>query len=198
MRKFKIAAAIVVPLALIIFCLGLWAGHRLFSPPAVKAGPTAVLAALHDRGFLVSTTYVFDQPVTISHSTGSAFKDFFFGQTITGRGAMEVNLGIDLGKVAAEDVTVDGDTLTVHLPKVSLFNSRLIGPVELKNDKGLLKRLLDSDDGYNEVLSELSKQAELAAQNPELLDRAGERAREDAARILGYVAPGKKITVSFK
>jgi hypothetical protein len=201
-KPSSIATAALV-IAFVIFGIGLWAGYRLFAPASVqteRVNAQIILTALHDRGFLVTQTYLFDTPVSIDRSTGSAFKDFFFGQTIEARGTMEVNLGIDLSRVSTDDVTVDPNagTVTVRIPKATLFNSRLVGPIELKNKEGILKRLLNSDDGYNDALAKLSQAAEEAANRQELLDRANERAKEDVSRLLGYVAENKKIIVEFE
>ncbi|MBI5654530.1 DUF4230 domain-containing protein [Candidatus Uhrbacteria bacterium] len=188
-------------LASILFALGILVGYKTFSPkPEMKTeiSSQAILTALHDRGFLVTQTFMFDQPVVIKKTTGSALKDFFFGQTITARGTMEVNTGLDFAKVTQEDVLIEGDTIKVKIPRSSLFNTRLVGPLEVNNEKGILKRLTDSDNGYNESLQILTQEAEKAAKQPELVERADLRAKEDATRILGYVAQGKTIVVEFK
>lgn len=201
MGKVKRHLIIWLSAFLAIYGLGLWTGYRLFSPkprPPEAVNAQVILTALHDRGFLVSQTYIFDQPVTITKSAGSAFKDFFFGQTITARGTMEVNLGIDLAEVKSEDVSVAADGISVKIPQAKLFNTRLVGPVEVKNEQGILKRLLDSDDGYNVALAELSRVAEEAAKRPELVSRASDRARDDVSRLLGYVVPGGKVSVEIK
>jgi len=197
MDRFKTIVALGFPIVVIAFGLGVYTGYRMFKPTPTKAAANAtlILTALHDRGFLVTQTYVFDQPVTIDRSSGNAFKDFFFGEKITARGTMEVNLGIDLGKVAGDDVSVQDDKIVVRVPKASLFNSRLVGPLEVQNDRGVLKRLLEADQGYNDALSELSKQAEAAAAREELVSRADDRAKEDVTRLLEYVAPGKTVEV---
>lgn len=187
--------------ATIFLAAGTYIGFRIFSPKPVirqEISSQVILTALHDRGFLVTQTYMFDQPVVIKKTTGSALKDFFFGQTITARGTMEVNLGIDFAKVSQDDVSIGSDGVTVRIPKTSLFNTRLVGPLEVNNEKGILKRLTDTDTGYNEALQVLTQEAEKAAQKPELVERADIRAKEDAARILGYVSQGKTITVEFK
>lgn len=190
----------VASLFAITLGVGLFAGWKLGNPSVEQRNVTAtvILTALRDRGFLVTQTYVFDAPVTIEKTSGSSFKDFFFGQTITARGAMEVNIGIDLAKVAAEDVMITNESVTVTVPKASLFNVRLVGPIDVQNKQGILKRVLQSEDGYNEALTELSRVAEEQARRPELIDRATERAKEDVARLLGYVAEGKQIVVQVK
>ncbi len=113
---------------------------------------------------------------------------------------MEVNLGVDLADVKAEDIIVDNaaNTITVRVPKAKLFNARLVGPIELKNKQGVLKKLLDSDNGYNESLALLSKTAEEMAQRPEIIARADESAKDDLVRMLGYVAEGKTVQVEGK
>lgn len=182
---------------------GLWLGYHIFTPKASQRttiNAQTILTALHDRGFLVSQTYIFDTPVTIDRSSGNALKDFFFGQTIEARGTMEVNLGVDLADVKADDVTIDENTntITVRVPSAKLFNTRLVGPIEVKNTQGVLKRLLDSDDGYNEALSLLSKTAEETAQRNDIIARANESATEDLTRMLGYVAEGRTVKVEVK
>jgi len=187
--------------ATVFVAAGTFIGYRIFSPnPEIRQeiSSQVILTALHDRGFLVTQTYMFDQPVVIKKTTGSALKDFFFGQTITARGTMEVNLGIDFAKVSQDDVAISAEAVTVRIPKTSLFNTRLVGPLEVNNEKGILKRLTDSDNGYNEALQVLTQEAEKSAQKPELVERADQRAKEDAARILGYVAQGKKVIVEFR
>jgi hypothetical protein len=194
-------ALIGVFAAMVLLASGALIGYKLFSPKTEsrqEINSQVILTALHDRGFLVTQTLMFDQPVVINKTTGSALKDFFFGQTITARGTMEVNLGIDLAKVSQDDVTIAPEGITVRIPRTSLFNTRLVGPLEVNNEKGILKRLTDSDTGYNEALQMLSQEAEKAAQKPELTERADERAMDDAARILGYVTGGTPISIEFK
>jgi len=179
---------------------GIYIGFRLFSPQVIKTQVTAqvILTALRDRGFLVTQTYIFDEPVTIEKKSGSALKDFFFGQTITARGAMEANLGIDLSKVSADDIRIEGEKIVITVPKAQVFNVRLIGPLDVKNTQGILKRLLESDNGFNEAQAELSKVAEESAKRPEFIDRATESARAEIARLVGYVSQGKQVEVIVK
>ncbi len=179
------------------FFLG-WKFTRPVAEPKREVNAQVILTALRDRGFLVTQTYVFDQPVIIKKTSGSAFKDFFFGQTITARGAMEVNLGIDLAKVSEQDIIFEEQKITVTVPTSSLFNVRLVGPIDVRNEQGILKRVLQSEDGYNEALAELSRIAEETAKKPDFLDRAADRAKEDVARLLSYVAEGKTIEVKTK
>lgn len=187
-------------LAIVILVIGVYAGYRLFAPKTIKTQVTAqvILTALRDRGFLVTQTYVFDEPVTITKKSGSALKDFFYGQTITARGAMEANLGIDLSKVLADDIKITDEKISVTIPKAQLFNVRLVGPLDVQNTQGILKRLLENDDGYNEAQAELSRVAEESATRSEFVDRATELAKTEVARLIGYIAQGKTLEVTVK
>lgn len=198
MKFLKAGLWIVLVVALVGAGVGI--GYRVFRPRNDQTVVTAnvVLTALRDRGFFVTQTYVFDEPVTITKTSGSALKDFFFGQTITARGVMEANVGIDLAKITEQNVRIDGDTVTIALPSATVFNVRPIGPIDAKNTQGVLKRLLEKDTGYNEALAELTKQAEEAAKQPELLERANVRAQEDIERFLRYVVQGKRIVVEVR
>lgn len=197
MRIWKLYAMIAA--FLLTLGGGVFLGYKIFRPAEQKTVVTAqvILTALKNRGFLVTQTYIFDEPVTITKTSGSKLEDFFFGQTITARGAMEVNLGIDLAQLKPEDVVVNGDTVIVTTAGPTIFNVRLVGPVDVRNDQGLLKRLLQNEDGYNEALTQLSIQAEAAAKKPELMQRAAENGAEEITRLLGYVTQGKKIEVKL-
>ncbi len=196
-RHFYIVLGILM---ILLAGFGFYAGWKVSRPAEYTRNVDAqvILTALRDRGFLVTQTYIFDQPVTIEKTSGSALKDFFFGQTITARGAMEVNMGIDLANVTGEDVSIANDVITIKIPEASLFNVRLVGPVEVENKQGILKRILQDEDGYNEALSELSKIAEETATQEEFIARATDRAKEEVKQMLGYVAQGKAIQVEVR
>lgn len=198
--KLSIKILIGLILAIALLGLGVFAGYRLFSPSAMRPQVTAqaILTALRDQGFLVTQTYVFNEPVTIDKNTGSVLKDFFFGQTITARGVMETNLGIDLSKITAEDISVNDNTVVIYIPRAQLFNARLVGPLDVENTRGILKRLLYSDDGYNESLAELTKVAEESATKPELITRATESAKAEVTRLAGLVSKNRTIEVQVK
>ncbi len=187
-------------LGLAVLVLGIYFGYRIFSPtPTVKTvNAQVILTALRERGFLVTQTYIFDQPIEIKKSTGSALKDFFVGQTITARGVMEVNMGTELANLSPQDIAITDGKITVSIPAAKVFNVRLVGPVDVKNNQGIIKRLLQNDDGYNEALAELSRVAEETANKPEFKDRATDRAKEEISRLLGYVAAEKTIEVTIK
>ncbi|MCC6563634.1 DUF4230 domain-containing protein [Candidatus Uhrbacteria bacterium] len=192
---FSLVLALGILSSLIV---GAIAGRLWFTPETsvrTVVSSQTILTALRDQGFLVTQTYVFDQPVTIRKTTGSVFKDFFVGQTIEARGSMEANLGLDLAKLSAEDVMASQTEIVVRVPSTTLFNTRLIGPIEVKNSQGLLKRVLEPDDGYNIALVELTAAAEAAARKPEIMDRATQKAVQEIERLVGLLLQGDARSV---
>lgn len=197
---FSLVLALGILSSLII---GAIAGRLWFTPETstrTVVSSQTILTALRDQGFLVTQTYVFDQPVTIRRTTGSAFRDFFVGQTIEARGSMEANLGLDLAKLSAEDVLATQSEITVRVPSTTLFNTRLVGPIDVKNSQGLLKRVLEPDDGYNIALVELTAAAEAAARKPEILDRATQKALREIERLVSLILQndGRSVRVEIK
>jgi hypothetical protein len=180
---------------------GILLGRFAFSPGSgmqTVVNSQAILTALRDQGFLVTQTYVFDQPVTIKKTTGSAFKDFFVGQTIEARGSMEANLGIDLAKLSESDVRVEGNRVTIRASGPNVFNTRLIGPIEVRNSQGILKRVLEPDDGYNQALAELERAANEAATRPEITARAKTTSETELGRLVRLIARDAEVTVEWK
>ncbi len=187
----KLIISLVIALAILSSLIfGVVAGRIWLSPSSsmrTVVNSQTILTALRDQGFLVTQTFIFDQPVTIERTTGSAFRDFFVGQTVEARGTMEANLGIDLARLQAEDITLSATEIVVRIPAPTLFNTRLIGPIEVKNTQGLLKRLLEPDDGYNLALAELTRATEEAAGKPEIVDRASEQSAREIERLVSLI-----------
>jgi hypothetical protein len=183
-------------------CLGILIGFFLpiFRPAEMTTTITSqsILTAMRDQGFLVTQTYVFDQPVTISKSTGSAFKDFFVGQTIEARGSMEANIGVDLSGLGEQDVSVSNGAVTLRVPRPKIFNTRLVGPIDVKNSQGILKRVLEPNDGYNEALTALAQAAETAAAKDEIKQRAENVSIGELQRLVRLLSPGAAVTIEWK
>lgn len=171
------------------------------SQPAVK-GPVLsseiILQALKPQGFLVTQSIISNQEVTIDRNSGNVFKDFFLGQTITARGTMEANLGIDLSELDTHDISVGPERVTVRIPDVRLFNTRLIGEIEVENNQGIIKRILKPDDGYNESLSALTTATESLAKDAEVLAAARERSKEELHRLVTLIlSDEREVVIEF-
>jgi hypothetical protein len=196
----KIPLFLLIPLVVVAsLAVGAVAGRIWLAPEtSIKTyvNSQTILTALRDQGFLVTQTYVFDQPVTITKTTGNPFKDFFVGQTVEARGTMEANLGIDLSKLSDQDVTFATDTITVQIPESSLFNTNLVGPIEVKNTEGIIKRFLEPDDGYNLALQELTKAATDAASKPEIVQQSESASIKETTRLVQLLTAGTGRSVN--
>lgn len=174
-----------------------WLLTKESKPDRTVSGQT-ILSALRERGFLVTETSVSTVATTIKINNASIWQKLFWGQEITASAVMEVNLGVDLEEMKAEDILVSGGKISVEIPGAEIFNSRLVGDINVENKQGILKRILENDDGYNQAMAELIKQAEGAATSTQMMDAANEKAKEEIKRLVGYMAPDKEVTVTIK
>ena len=196
MKKFGWYFFGIIFALLVGLVLGWWVTNG--SGTSKKVSSQLILTALHDRGFLVTQTYMFNEPVTIEDDDQSFWESLLWGQVVKAYGVIEVNMGIDLADIGADDVEVTANKVIVTVEGAELFNSRLVGSINVENKQGILKRLFDNDDGYNQALAELTGQAEDAANDPDLIDRANERAVEEISRLLGYVITDREVEVVVK
>lgn len=192
MKKFNIIFIAFILVFLIGLVVG-WYATREKSTRTVSS--QMILTALHDRGFLVTQTYIFNEPVEIKDEDQSFWEKLLWGQVIKAHGVVEVNMGVDLSKITEGDVVVSGEGVQVYIPQAEIFNSRLVGEVTVENKQGILKRLFENDDGYNQAMAELTKLGEQAASDAQMIKVANDRARDEIGRLVGYIAPEKKIEI---
>ena len=121
-----------------------------------------------------------------------------WGQAIKAHGVAEVNLGVDLDKLEESDVKLGRKKVTVSIPSVNIFNSRLVGDIDLENKQGFLKRIFENDDGYSQAMSTLLKEAESSILKPETLEDANNKATEEIKRLVGYFVGDKEIEILIK
>lgn len=180
--------------ACILFFGGLFLGYKIFRPAAKEEiTSNVILTALQSEGFLVSQNYIFNQNITIDRSTGSAFKDFFLGQTIEANANMKVSSGIDLKKITQKDITITPTEIQVVLPPVETQSTELLGNVVLKNRQGILKKIVDNDDGYNIALAKLKTEALKSVEGAELREEAKMNAQKEVKKFIGFIDPQKEV-----
>ncbi|MFA5127979.1 MAG: DUF4230 domain-containing protein [Patescibacteria group bacterium] len=194
----KFVKAILLVVGIMIF--GIFIGWMWGRGQAVDKTITdqTILTALRERGFLVTETIVSTVATNIKTDQASLWKKLFWGQEINASAVAEVNLGVDLEKLSAADIKVSGKKIIVEIPGAEIFNSRLVGDISVENTQGILKRFLENDDGYNQAMAELIKQAESAATSTEMMATANNKAKEEIKRLVGYMAGDTEITVNIK
>lgn len=189
----------------ILLVVGIMAFGALIGWMLARSGNTqktitdqTILTALRERGFLVTETIVSTVATNIKTDQASIWKRLFWGQEIQASAVAEVNLGVDLEKMSGTDIKISSDKITVEIPGAEIFNSRLVGEISVINTQGILKRVLQNDDGYNQAMAELIKQAESAATSTEMMAVANDKAKEEIKRLVGYMALDKDIIVVIK
>lgn len=189
----------------IFLVVGIMAFGALIGWMLARSGDTqktitdqTILTALRERGFLVTETIVSTVATNIKTDQASIWKRLFWGQEIQASAVAEVNLGVDLEKMSGADIKISSDKITVEIPGAEIFNSRLVGEISVINTQGILKRVLQNDDGYNQAMAELIKQAESAATSTEMMAVANDKAKEEIKRLVGYMALDKDIIVVIK
>jgi uncharacterized protein DUF4230 len=183
---------------IIIFLVGLGFGYYWFSPEPFQKEVTSqvILESLQSRGFLVTETVLADQKVVIENKTGSIWKDFILGQKITASAIMKTSLGVDLDKLSEKDIVIKGKKAVITLPQVELQSVELSSDINLDNSQGIIKRIFDNDDGYNQALVQLRKDAESAAMSQDLQELAQENAQKEIERLIRFLSP--EIKIEFK
>jgi hypothetical protein len=192
MKKIFTYASVVVVILAVGIIAGWWGTKRIAEP---RVTGQVILSALRDRGFLVTQSFVFNENIKITSDSDSFWRQMLWGQAIKAYGIAEVNLGVDLAKLGEEDVKVETEKVTVTIPAVEIFNSRIVGEISLENKQGILKRIFENDDGYNQAVAEMIKQAETNATTSEMLANANQKAQEEIKRLVEFIAKDKIVEV---
>lgn len=195
MKKFFTYAGVAVVILALGIIAGWWGTKRIAEP---RVTSQVILSALRDRGFLVTQTFVFNENIKITSDSDSFWRQMLWGQAIKAYGIAEVNLGVDLAKLGEDDVKVKTEKVTVLIPAVEIFNSRIVGDINLENKQGILKRIFENDDGYNQAVAEMIKQAEANATTPEMIAAADAKAKEEIQRLVSFIAKDKTVEVVIR
>lgn len=196
MKRNLIIAAIVA-----IFALGIYSGYVIFKPAAEqkqKITSDIVLTALQQEGFFVTETYILDEKIEIEKTSGSQFKDFFFGQTLEARANVKVAVGVDLSKLTEKDIHVSLAAVSLLLPEISIQSTEIIGDVSLDNKQGILKKILDNEDGYNDAVDQLKAQARATANTGELRVEARTQTQKEITRLIRLIDPLRAVEIRYR
>lgn len=191
---------VFIVLGIILVGVGLFVGYRLGKPAGSVERVTtqSIMQALKHEGFLVTETYIVTQQINVDRSTGSVFKDFFWGQDIVALGTMKTSLGVDLNKLEPADIAVSARTITISVPAIENHGVELIGDVTLQNKQGILKKIFNNDDGYNTAYAKLKDAALSAANSAEVQTEARANTSKEIERLLQLAAPDRQVIINFK
>jgi hypothetical protein len=187
-------------LVIIVFVTGIYFGYLIFKPQIVREqiNSQTILQTLKNEGFLITQNYILDQKVTIDKSSGTAWKDFFWGQEIEASAVMKISSGVNLTKLIAEDLSLADKQITLKLPAIEIYSTELLGDIELRNTQGILKKIFDNEDGYNLALGKLKEQAQVTANQEALVAEAKINTQKEIERLIRLAAPSLEVKVEFK
>ncbi|MFA5188297.1 MAG: DUF4230 domain-containing protein [Patescibacteria group bacterium] len=184
---------------LIFLIIGLVMGYYIFSPKQTgpKIDSLIIYNKLQNQGFLVTQDYVSEQKVTIDNTTGTWWKDLFWGQKITASSVLKVSLGVDLQKLQPQDITSD-NKITINLPPIEVQSVEVLWDIILQNSQGVLKRLLNNNDGYNQALAQLKDQAKAAALSPDITSQTQAATITEITKLVRLIVGDKDVAVNFR
>lgn len=194
MKKYFIIAGIIF-----LFSFGLVIGFVInrSSKNIVKVDSRLILTSLKNEGFLITQSNIFDQEVTIQKEQGN-WRDIFWGQTVTARGVIKVSVGVDLNQLSEEDIVVNSNAIEITIPKPTIFSTDILGDITVQNKQGILKRIFNSDDGYNSAYTALKQEAQSTLETETLYKEMEENAKKQIMKFIQFIEPLKSITILFK
>jgi hypothetical protein len=159
--------------------------------PVMQVTARTVVDRITSRYFVVTKSAYMTQETQIKVDQGSRWSNLLWGQTLTARGVIRVDLGIDLSGLTVKDVVVDAasKTVKIDIPAASIMGAAPFGDVEVKSDQGVLKFLLDNDPNsdQNRARDQLVADAKAAARQD---NRLFTEARRDAIKLLQIIVEG--------
>ncbi len=190
---------IIIILIIVVFLGGISIGYLLTRPQHAifknEISSEIILQNLQNKGFLVTEDYVINQRVEIKKTSDVLWKDIIWGQKITATAVMKVSMGVDLSKLTKDEVMLSGDKVRIKLPALEVQSVELVSDINLDNEQGILKRLLDNDNGYNQALVQLKEEAKKSAQSPEVVKKAGDNAKAEIEKFIKLIVP--QLNVEF-
>lgn len=149
-------------------------------PARTAAGPT-VVEGIQDLDRLATVRWTESVPVT-RESGGTGLERVFTGERVLLIASGDVEAGIDLARIGEEDVTVEGETVTIRLPEPEIFSASLDEGETGVYDRDLSPLNLRPDDALvEEARDEAVERIEAAARENGILEQAETNA-EDSIR----------------
>lgn len=194
MKKYFFLFSIIL-----VLIIGFALGYVIFrQQPVAKISSLVIYNKLQGQGFLVTQDNVSDQKVIIDNTSGEWLKDFLLGQKIEASGLMKVSLGVDLQKLQPEDIVATDKKIIINLPAIEIQSVEVLYNIFLQNQQGILKRLINNEDGYNQAFSQLKEAAKTAAMSEANIKQAQESTVKEVTRLVNLITEDKEVVVNFK
>ena len=146
-------------------------------PAQTTTGPV-VVEGIRDLNRLTTVRWTESVPVT-RESAGTGMERFLTGERVLLIAVGEVEAGVDLEKMGADDVRVEGKKVTIRLPEPEVFSTSL-DEIETRvydRDFSLLN-LRPDDELVEQARADAQNGVEQAARENGILDAAETNAKE--------------------
>ena len=159
----------------------------------------AILNKIENEAFVITKTVYLNQESTIKVDQGSDWSNFWWGQTITAKALMKVNVGVDFKKIKETDIVINNITKTIDikLPSAEVLDVGLGGDISVNSQSGILKLIFDNNTNsdYNKALNQLKTDATAAAvADTQMFTDA----KADSIKIIQVVLKDTGYTITFE
>ena len=149
-------------------------------PPRTTTGPV-VVEGIQELDQLATVRWTESVPVT-RESGGDILDRLFSGEKVLVIATGNVEAGVDLGDIGKDDVSVNGETVTIDLPEPEIFSASLDEETTRVYDRDMSPLNMHPDDDLvEEARLRAEGKVEDAALENGILDAAGHNA-EDGIR----------------
>lgn len=149
-------------------------------PPRTTTGPV-VVEGIQELDQLATVRWTESVPVT-RESGGDILDRLFSGEKVLLIATGNVEAGVDLGDIGKDDVSVNGETVTIDLPEPEIFSASLDEETTRVYDRDMSPLNIHPDDDLvEEARLRAEGKVEDAALENGILDAAGRNA-EDGIR----------------
>jgi hypothetical protein len=145
-------------------------------PPRTTTGPV-VVEGIRDLDQLATVRWTESVPVT-KESGGDFWDRLFDGEEVLLIATGNVEAGVDLGEIQKDDVSVNGDTVTIDLPKPDILSASLDEKKTHVYDRDMSPLNFHPDDDLvEEARLRAVEKIEASARENGILDTADQNAQ---------------------
>ena len=145
-------------------------------PPRTTTGPV-VVEGIRDLDQLATVRWTESVPVT-KESGGDFWDRLFDGEEVLLIATGNVEAGVDLGEIQKDDVSVNGDTVTIDLPKPEILSASLDEKQTHVYDRDMSPLNIHPDDELvEEARLRAVEKIEASARENGILDTADQNAQ---------------------
>lgn len=181
MRKFIYILLITI---LLFTGVGLYLYTQYASVQPNKRESASVIMKIRALNRLETAAFTIEKIIDVKENAGSKISEILFGDAILLVAHGEVIAGIDLSKMKAEDVVIDGTSIKVRLPAPEILTTRLDSEKTRVYDRkqGILTK--GDKDIESKARAEAETAIKKAACDGKILDRAYENAQKQIRAVL--------------